>query len=254
MYLRILIFVIVAVFLTLSKYKKRNETEYDSNSNLPPKLPEKPKKKSERSYRLHDFKVENEADYFESYSIGSYIQNNNDIIEKTVMVYNPCFRSVTFINWAMKIIKGIAENGTEKSRSVMTESFQNDVGDIFDIKHDSIVNINYLSLYRLDGNKESLTLCIAVSDNEVQSIDELNSLPRYFAVFERKSQYDNMTNGEYEKISCPHCGGKLYISNEAKCPYCGHIISKSEDDWHISSFKKLVEGTPFTNVGVIIKK
>jgi predicted RNA-binding Zn-ribbon protein involved in translation (DUF1610 family) len=229
--------------------KNQNNANYTA-------LPDKPTapNKPVQGFNIANYYCDDYRKYFEPYSSVCYIQNNNAIIEKTLNVHNPDFRSASFLNWAVIILRSIAENGIERNQSVTTKKFKTDSGDILDIKRESIVNMCYLNLYKEGEGIESLVVCLALADKPAETIVEINNLPKYFAVFQRKSQLRNMTDGKAEIVRCPNCGGDLALDNLSRCPYCGQTISRTENDWHLDEFYKVRNNTLVANIGVIIKR
>lgn len=240
------------IFTFLKKQNKEDDND-NTNAYVPPNI----LNSSAEYIKKHKAYYGDGANMMaEKYSKNSYIQNNSEAIENALNVYNPKFRAKTFCDWAKKVVLSAAEKGCAGIGGILSDDFTGN--DLSLLNPNSKIYMCCLHLYREKKDEELLTVYMIISDGceDAESFCDIQSLPKFFVTFKRKSQSMNMTDGKALAVRCPNCGGDLRINGENadKCPYCGHVVTIDEYDWHMCGFELINTDTYINNAGVILER
>ncbi|MBQ9519475.1 MAG: hypothetical protein IJR59_06250 [Firmicutes bacterium] len=205
---------------------------------------DKDNEKAEVSYNRTVKDMKDESNFTAKLSTMGYIQNNTAAITKKICILTPSFKSETFIEFAQEIFSKLAEDGG-------TAELDNVVSDNIDLSQlpNRINHYDHCYLHNLTitDKQEHLKVYISIDNG-----DELLS-ERYFAVFTRKSSFNNITTGGIIAVSCPGCGAALSFQQKGlkMCPYCGKSVKNAEYDWRLTSVERITNNTVVDNRAVL---
>ena len=61
----------------------------------------------------------------------------------------------------------------------------------------------------------------------------------YEWTFVRKAGMTTPASDDLHETNCPNCGAPINVAQNAKCPYCGTVITNTEHDWVLTQIKGL---------------
>jgi len=183
-------------------------------------------------------------------------------IENTIQASDPNFNAEELVAWSKNLFIKLQNAWTARDwqiiRSFETESLfeqhKNQLQGYIDNKQINVMDricVNYAHLYkyRLEGDKEIITIRLNSRMTDYIINEETKAVIRgdkttervntYLLTFIRKNGVKTKAGTiEVNTTNCPNCGAPTQITSSGKCDYCGSVFTTGEYNWVLSNLER----------------
>ena len=183
-------------------------------------------------------------------------------IENTIQASDPNFNAEELVAWSKNLFIKLQNAWTARDwqiiRSFETESLfeqhKNQLQGYINNKQINVMDricVNYAHLYkyRLEGDKEIITIRLNSRMTDYIINEETKAVIRgdkttervntYLLTFIRKNGVKTKAGTiEVNTTNCPNCGAPTQITSSGKCDYCGSVFTTGEYNWVLSNLER----------------
>ena len=183
-------------------------------------------------------------------------------IENKIQVNDPNFNKEEFVAWSKNLFVKLQQAWTDRDwstiRTFETENlFEQHKNQLQGYINNNQINVmdricvNYAHLYnyRLEGDKEILTVRLnsrmadyiidATTKQVLKGDKQTERVNTYLLTFIRKNGVKTKPGTiEVNTTNCPNCGAPTQITSSGKCEYCGSVITTGEYNWVLSNLER----------------